>query len=260
MTPPRQSVRVRRPRRAFTLVELLTVIAIVGILAAIIIPVVGKVRRQSMITKATSNLRQTGTLILMHVADNKDELPGRNNGSAGTIGIGERGLNAGASDLIGKGDYAQLGRYLASYAGVTLPNTGRITFPPLEDPIGRDASQLPEGTAVLWLLNRDMKAGAAFYPTLSESIVHPFGTNVGAGSPPMRYRTLISQIDPGRTWAMIQSDIPAAVTDYSLSAGSAYKSPLAPVLDTYRLALFFDGSVGRIPVGTDLKKPISGRF
>lgn len=258
MTPPHHPVRVRRARSAFTLVELLTVIAIVGILAAILIPVIGKVRKQSTVAKVTSNLRQTGTLILMYVADNKDELPGRNNGTAGTIGTGERGLNSGATDFIGKGDYAQLGRYLADYANVTLPNTGRVTLSVLSDPLGREASRSPEGTAVLWLLNRDMRRGAAFYPTLAEATIHPFGHNVGtAAAPPMRYRALTSQIDPGRTWALIQSDVEGATQDYSLSAASAYMSPLEPVLGSYRLALFFDGSVGRIPVGTDLKKPIN---
>jgi prepilin-type N-terminal cleavage/methylation domain-containing protein len=256
----RSKTSVGRSREAFTLVELLAVITIVGILAAIIIPVVGNARRQSAIGKVTSNLRQSGVLILLYASDHKDELPGRNGGSVATMGTGSMGLNAGATDLIGASDYVQLGRYLVPYTGISLTNTGRITFPPLEDSLGREASQLPEGTAVLWLLNRDMKSGASFYPNLSESVVHPFGTNVGEGSPPMRYRALCAQIELAQTWAMIQSDIPAAVNDYSLSAGSAYKSPLEPVLETYRLALFFDGSVGRIPVGTDLKKPISQRF
>jgi type II secretory pathway pseudopilin PulG len=239
------------------LVELLTVIAIVGILAAIIIPVVGNVRKQSTVAKVTSNLRQTGTFILMYVADNKDELPGRNGGAGGSIGTGERGLNAGATDLIGRYDYVQLGRYLTDYANITLPNTGRVTLSVLEDPLGREASALPEGTAVLWLINRDMRRGAAFYPTLTEASIHPFGHNVGTAAPPMRYRALTSQIDPGRTWALIQADVEAAAQDYSLTAASAYMSPLKPVLGSYRLALFFDGSVGRIPVGTDLKKPIN---
>ena len=257
MTSRRSSIRVRNPRGAFTLVELLAVIVIVGILAAIIIPVVGHARKQSTITKVTSNLRQTGTLIMLYAVDHKDELPGRNGGTATSIGSGGKGLNSGATDIIGRSDYVQLGRYLADYANLALPSTGRVTLPALEDPLGREASELPEGLAVLWLINRDMKRGAAFYPDIAESIIHPFGHNVGAGTPPMRYRALTAQIDPARTWALIQSDVEAAVQDYGLTAGSAYKSSLTPVLETYRLALFFDGSVGRIPVGTDLKKPIN---
>lgn len=48
---------------AFTLIELLTVIAIIGILAAILIPVVGRVRESGRAAVCASNLRQVGTAI-----------------------------------------------------------------------------------------------------------------------------------------------------------------------------------------------------
>jgi prepilin-type N-terminal cleavage/methylation domain-containing protein/prepilin-type processing-associated H-X9-DG protein len=67
--------RLRRPVRAFTLIELLTVIAIIGILAAIIIPTVGRVRESARSSQCISNMRQVAMSIRMHAEDNKGNLP-----------------------------------------------------------------------------------------------------------------------------------------------------------------------------------------
>lgn len=62
-------------RAAFTLIELLTVIAIIGILAAILIPVVGRVRDHARTAACTSNLRQLGLAVLLYANENDDFLP-----------------------------------------------------------------------------------------------------------------------------------------------------------------------------------------
>ena len=61
--------------RAFTLIELLTVIAIIGILAAILIPTVGRVRATAQGARCVSNLRQIGQQILAYANDSKGQLP-----------------------------------------------------------------------------------------------------------------------------------------------------------------------------------------
>ncbi|MDR1284554.1 MAG: DUF1559 domain-containing protein [Opitutaceae bacterium] len=64
-----------KTRRAFTLIELLTVIAIIGILAAIIIPTVSKVREKARAMTCLANLRSMGQAFLSYVNDNNQMLP-----------------------------------------------------------------------------------------------------------------------------------------------------------------------------------------
>lgn len=61
-----------RTSQAFTLIELLTVIAIIGILAAILIPVVGAVRESARSAQCVSNLRQIAIGVAAGTADNND--------------------------------------------------------------------------------------------------------------------------------------------------------------------------------------------
>jgi prepilin-type N-terminal cleavage/methylation domain-containing protein/prepilin-type processing-associated H-X9-DG protein len=56
-----------RSRSAFTLIELLTVIAIIGILASILIPTVGKVRDSAKDARCKSNLRQVGLATQLYI-------------------------------------------------------------------------------------------------------------------------------------------------------------------------------------------------
>jgi prepilin-type N-terminal cleavage/methylation domain-containing protein len=65
-----------KSRQGFTLLELLVVIAVISILAALLLPAVGTARRAANDSKCISNLRQLGVGILAYTTDHSDILPG----------------------------------------------------------------------------------------------------------------------------------------------------------------------------------------
>lgn len=64
----------RKPRLAFTLVELLVVVSIIGILAAILFPVFGQVRERARALTCLSNMRQLGLAVQQYTQDNEEHL------------------------------------------------------------------------------------------------------------------------------------------------------------------------------------------
>jgi len=65
----------QRPRRAFTLTELLVVIVIIALLAALLLPALAGAKTVANRTKCRSNLKQWGLAMQMYVDENESLMP-----------------------------------------------------------------------------------------------------------------------------------------------------------------------------------------
>lgn len=76
----------RRSRLAFTLIELLVVIGIIALLAALLVPVIGRSQERGRSAACLSNLRQVGIALQLYVDDNHNKLPVMYDALIGTNG------------------------------------------------------------------------------------------------------------------------------------------------------------------------------
>lgn len=154
-------MRYRSPK-AFTLIELLTVIAIIAILAAIFMPVVVQVRDLAHKSGSANNLRQIGLATGLYVADYSDTYP--------AIWVQEAPINGGDSPFLAPESQ------LAPYS--QLPRIWRA---------GKDATpRVPPSEAPFWDgddRRRAMPRSYALVGNIVTFATHPYtDLNTGVGT------------------------------------------------------------------------------
>jgi len=79
-------------KKAFTLIELLVVIVIVGLLAALLLPVMGKAREGARRAMCANNLRQIGIAWHLYLNDHDEQFPALSRFSTDNVG-GKQGMD-----------------------------------------------------------------------------------------------------------------------------------------------------------------------
>ena len=211
----------RRRVSGFTLIELLTVIAIIGILAAILIPVVARVRLAADRAVATSNLRSIGQAIALYVDDHDGFLPGP--------------VLRGQQAIYAEGNPGSLLTKIGTYMG--------LGSPPPEEPMFVEAFSDPgwqkgEDTheTVVWWLN--MEAEVEGLPRRREPWGYPH-QSAPANDPRLAPIPHGDITDP--TMQMAMQSVDAQLHTWP-------GVPEEPVYGNVRLRLYFDWHVGTVPI------------
>lgn len=201
MTRSFRNIRVGTKRNlpAFTLIELLTVIAVIAILAAMLLSALARGKEKAYQTKCASNLKQLGYAIQMFANDQDDQLPGPT-----WVGVYD----------IYNTETERLPYYLTTYLGLPAPSTephdAQIAICPaagLRDgppPAGTPLDSLSR--PISYLANDEITNSA------SDILTHPFGypysspfyrATKGPDEPPKK----VSAIKyPSTAWAITDID------------------------------------------------------
>ena len=162
-------------RRGFTILELLAVIATIGTLAALLLPVLGKAKIKAQRTTCLSNLRQLGYAWVMYKDENEDYLTESypvNNANVWMQGDVTKADQAGNTDLIRQG---KLYNYNQSVAIYHCPSDQGVVISGVQTPTVRSYSMncfMGARDSSVGTVPSTAGAYVPFYSTYSE-IPHP---------------------------------------------------------------------------------------
>lgn len=213
MTPPvwKRESRGLRKERAFTLVEILVVCAVVGMLAALCLPAFSRFAGEGQRAAMMNQMRQLGQAVVQYAGENDGTLPGP--------------LWSGQAFRYKKGKTEALLTHIGPYLGK-----------PVMDGQWHVMEEVMTLSQRKFIRGRDTDDGSLFVITVDGS-VKPFGY-ADKLIPPMKLHAIES---PGSTEMFRELDQQASWANPK--SGYYAKCPPAPLHGTMRHVSYFDGSV-----------------
>jgi prepilin-type N-terminal cleavage/methylation domain-containing protein/prepilin-type processing-associated H-X9-DG protein len=205
--------------KGFTLIEILVVIAIIGILSGILITALRGSRENALRAKATSDLRQVYTAITLYANDNGGRLPGP---SYAGVGAGFRSFDQ------------TLARYVAPYLDAPMPDGSEYSWVP---------ALLPEGFEEASGNFDERRKGPAYMLNLSkysdDNYSHPMGYPGTAGTGDLGPKSILTIPSPAEDLLMFSID----VENIPGSPGWINRIAQYPIFGEARPYLYWDGHV-----------------
>lgn len=207
-------------RAGFTLVELLVVVAIIGILAGLLLPALAKAKQKAQQTGCLSNLKQIGMAIHMYADDYEDTLPGP--------------VWAGARASYDINSSQELIWFIADYLGAPAPSSRTVVADVFVCPgyLRRAPAVASMVGRKCYLLNDDVDPNPL-------NRVPPFGYPIAPLASPLKLSSFDTYKPPSDVFAIVDVDKGNVTPTVSWWSDLPYE----PVHGAVRNQLFFDWHV-----------------
>jgi prepilin-type processing-associated H-X9-DG protein len=217
--------------RGFTMVELLVILAITAVLAALLLPAMARARRKAEQTSCVSNLKQLGHALQLYIDDNEDSLPGP--------------LWNGVQASADANSSEEFLHYAAPYLGIPA-----LTDEPTIVPVAACPGYIASAPGVHSIRDMEGRISYLLNPNIDPrpgAKLRPFGYPKPLEQPLKRSKVL-TYGSPAELFAITDAD-KGNVTDPSVSWWGDL--PYSPVHGSTRNQVFFDWHVTSVRAAID---------